>query len=109
MELNWVKHSVISTTGGESIFQITKTELYVPVVTLNTEKNNTLTRLLSEGFKRSVIWNEYKSKIETVNTNNGITGVKRTTLDPSFQGVRRLLVMDFDNPSVKRNFTKDIN
>ena len=44
-------------------FQITKTELYVPVVTLKTADNNKLSELLKKGFKRSVFWNEYKSNI----------------------------------------------
>ena len=35
-------------------FQITKTELYVPVVTLNTDDNKKLSDLLSKGFKRLV-------------------------------------------------------
>ena len=67
MELNWTKYSVLSSTDQNSIFQITKGELYIPVVTLNTENNNKLSKLLSEGFERTVIWNEYKSKIEGIN------------------------------------------
>ena len=45
----------------ETIFQITSTKLYVPVVTLSTKDNVNLTKQLNEGFKRSVYWNEYKS------------------------------------------------
>ena len=41
-------------------FAITGTKLYVPVVTLKTEGNAKLSKLLSEGFKRSVYWNNYK-------------------------------------------------
>ena len=33
-------------------FQITKTEFYAPVVTLKTDGNLKLTKLLSKGFKR---------------------------------------------------------
>ena len=33
---------------------------HVPVVTLSIEDNARLTKLLSEGFKRSVYWNKYK-------------------------------------------------
>ena len=55
MELNWTKYSVLSSVNQNSIFQITKGELYIPVVTLNTEKNNKLSELLSEGFERTVI------------------------------------------------------
>ena len=61
MELNWTKYSVLSTTDQNSIFQI-KGELYIPVVTLNTENNNKLSKLLSKGFERTVIWNEYEIK-----------------------------------------------
>ena len=48
----------------EGTFQITNTKLYVPVVTLSTKGNVNLTKQLNEGFKRSIYWNEYKSKIE---------------------------------------------
>ena len=66
MELNWTKFSVLCNQNRSSIFQITKSELYIPVVTLNTENNNKLSRLLSVGFERNAVWNEYKSKIERV-------------------------------------------
>ena len=106
IELNWTEHSVISTVDGNTTFQITKTDLYVPTVTLNTENDNKLAKLLSEDFKRSVIWNEYKSKIETISTNfdqRGSTGTKRTILDTSFHGVKRLFVMGFDSTLKRSN------
>ena len=49
---------------------------------------------LYEGFKRSFYWNEYKSKIESKNTDNNLT---RLSVDPSFQGVNRLYVLAFHN------------
>ena len=50
----------------ETTFKITSTKLYVPIVTLSTKDSANLTKQLNEeGFKRSVYWNEYKSKIET--------------------------------------------
>ena len=64
MELNWTKYSVLCNQNQNSIFQITKSELYIPIVTLNTENNNKLSELLRKGFERTVVWNEYKSKIE---------------------------------------------
>ena len=106
VELNWTKHSMISNVNTATTFQIPKTELHVPVVTLNTENNNKLTNLLSEGFERLVTWNEYKSKIDTVTTvaaRGGNTGTKRILLDTSPQGVNRLFVMGFDNTTVERN------
>ena len=74
LELNWNNNCVMygaDTYAGcdnvndrETAFQITSTKLYVPVVTLSTKDNVTLTKQLNEGFKRSVYWTEYKSKIE---------------------------------------------
>ena len=66
MELSWTKYLVLCNQNQNSIFQITKCELYVPVVTLNTENNNKLSELLSKGFERTVVWNEYKGKVEGV-------------------------------------------
>ena len=40
-------------------------------------------------------WNVYKSKIETKTADNN--NLKRFPLDASFQGVRRLFVLAFDN------------
>ena len=76
-------------------FQITSTKLYVPIVTLSTKDNVNLTKQLNEGFKRSVYWNEYKSKLETKEANDQT--LTRFPLDASFQGVNRLFVLAFDN------------
>ena len=69
--------------------------LYVPVVTLSTKDNENLTKQLNEGFKRSVYWNEYKSKIETKTADNN--NVARFPLDASFQGFNRLFLLAFNN------------
>ena len=48
-------------TGADSAtFKITDAELYVPIVTLKTEDNTKLLKLLSKGFKRFIYWNKYK-------------------------------------------------
>ena len=103
MELNWTKYSVLCSVNQNSIFQITKGELYIPVVTLNTEKNNKLSELLSEGFERTVIWNEYKSKIEGVTIPANENNFKRTNLDTPFQCVSRLLVAAYKTGDKRRN------
>ena len=54
-----------------------------------------MTKRLNEGFKRSVYWNECKSKIETKTADNN--NVTRFPLDASFQGVNRLFVLASDN------------
>ena len=105
LELNWnndcVMYGADTYAGGdnandrETTFQITSTKLYVPVVTLLAKDNVNLTKQLNEGFKRSVFWNEYKSKIETKNLD--INNVTRFPLDASFKSMNRLFVLSFDN------------
>ena len=75
--------------------------MYVPVVTLSTKDNVNLTKPLDEGFKRSVYWNEYQSKIETKTADNN--NVTRFPVDASFQGVNRFFVLAFDNTNNDNN------
>ena len=63
-------------------------------MTLNTNDNKKLSDLLKTGFKRSVFWNECKSKIETHTTD--ANNPKRTLLDCSFQGVNRLVLLAYN-------------
>ena len=79
----------------ETTFKITSTKLYVPIATLSSKDNINLTKQLNEGFKRSVYWGEYKSKIETkeADANN----LKRFPLDASFQGANKLFLLVFEN------------
>ena len=93
-ELKWSKDCVMSTIA-ETTFKITNTKLYVPIVTLSSKGNVKLVKLLEEGFKRPVYWNEYQTKIESRNLDNN--NLTRFPLDASFQGVRRLFVLVFDN------------
>ena len=95
LELNWSKNSVMSNVATATTFQITSTKLYVPIVTLPTKENITLTKLLNKVFKRSVFWNESKSKIEAQELDNN--NLERIPLASSFQGVNRLFVLAFDN------------
>ena len=97
LQLNWTKDSVISDATGITTFKITKTALYVPVVTLKTENNNKLNQLLDTDFERIVYWNEYKSKIETVTQVQNINDFKRTLLDISIPGVNRLFAVGFND------------
>ena len=94
LELNWTKDCIMSTIAGTT-FKTTNTKLYVPIVTLWSKNNIKLLKLLEEVFKRPVYWNEYQTKIETRNLDNN--NLTRFPLDASFQGVRRLLVLAFNN------------
>ena len=89
---NWYTNCVtIFRNGTAAIFTITDTKLYVPIVTLKTEENAKLSKLLNEGFKRSVYWNHYKIFLKDYAANENI----RERLDASFQGVSKLFVLAY--------------
>ena len=70
LSLKWIENCVLTSaaigtnanyTGAESAtFKITDAKRYVPIVTLSVENNAKLSKLLGEGFKRSIYWNKYK-------------------------------------------------
>ena len=105
LELNWSKDCVMSTIANTR-FKITSTKLYDPIVTLSSKDNVKLVKLLEEGFKRPVYWNEYQTKIETRDLDNN--NLTRFPLDASFQGVRRLFVLVFDNTENGAKKSKEI-
>ena len=51
-------------------FKITDTKLNFPVVTLSTENDKTLLEQLRTGFKRTIKWNKYRSKMTNQTQNN---------------------------------------
>ena len=74
-------------------------KIYVPIVTLSAKDNAELSKLLGEGFKRSIYWNEYKvidNKIVEIATNNEEKYI-RELLDSSWQGVKRLFALAYNN------------
>ena len=94
LSLKWDKNCILSSEDGNSVFAITDTKLYVPIVTLSAEDNVKLSKLLGEGFKRPIYWNQYKViPNKTYNAN----GYIRELLDSSYQGVKRLFVLAYDN------------
>ena len=82
----------MSSGGTATTFAITDAKFYVPVVTLKIEDNTKLSKLLSQGFQRSVYWNEYKV---TPNKNYDANEYIRQWLDASNQGVNRLFVFPY--------------
>ena len=91
--LTWSKDCVITNSTGEGKFAITKTKLYVPVITLSTKDNEKLLQQLKSGFKKTISWNKYESSIKTVAQNRYLNYL----INPSFQGVIRLFVLSFEN------------
>ena len=69
------------------------------IVNLSAEDNVKLLKLLSQGFKRTVYWNRYKvidHKIVEIGNMNEEKYI-RELLDCSWQGVKRLFVLDYNN------------
>ena len=89
--LKWYENCTLSSAGTAAAFTITDTKLYVPVVTLKTKDNAKLSKLLNEGFKRSVYLNKYKIISKGYAANENI----RERLDASFQGVSKLFVIAY--------------
>ena len=102
LDLDWTNDCVMSTIA-DTKFKITNTKWYVPIVTLSRKDNVKLVKLLEERFKRPVYWNEYQTKIESKNLD--INDLTKFPLDASFQGVRKLFVLAFNNTTV--NFPND--
>ena len=109
LSLIWIESCVLTTaainanadaTGADSAtFKITDAKLYVPIVTLSAEDNAKLSKLLSEGFKRPGHWNKYKvihNKLVESAANNGEKYI-RELLDLSYQGLKILFVLAYDN------------
>ena len=59
LSLTWGSSCVLCTLAGASTFTITDAKRFVSIVTLLTEGNAKLSKLLSEGFKRPVYWYKY--------------------------------------------------
>ena len=98
LELKYHQNCVLSTNAANGdanakvTFTMTDAKMYVPIVTLSSKDTSHLSKLLSEGFKRSVIWNKDHTKTNhTINDGDTV----RILVDASFQGVNRLFVLLF--------------
>ena len=104
LSLTWYENCILSSAGTAATFAITDSKLYVPVVTLKTEDNVKLSKLLNEGFKRLVYWNKHKIILRDYD-NEYI----RQRLDASFQGFSKLFVLAYargDNVTNENSYRK---
>ena len=99
LSLKWIENCILSSSGTAAIFKITDAKLYVTMVTLKTKDNTKLSKLLSDGSKRSIYWNKYKATdnilVETAAAND--EKYIRELLDSSYKGVKRLFVLVYNN------------
>ena len=90
----------VNANGADSAtFEITDAKLYVPIVTLSAEDNAKLLKLLGKRFKRSIYWKKYNvidNIVVSINNNNEKKYITERP-DASYQGVKRLFVLVYDN------------
>ena len=82
-----------------TIFTITETRLYVPVVTLSTNDNAKLLTQLKSDFERTINWNKYLSKPELLTQNPNLNQL----VEPRFQRINGLFVLAFENDTYRRS------
>ena len=85
----------MSDNNDDTTFKIKMKNLYFRIVTLSTEDNVKLTKQLNKRFKRFAYWNESETKMDSINLDNN--KASRIYFDASFQGVKRLFVLVYDN------------
>ena len=85
-----------------TVFKITDTKLYVPVIIFSTENDKRLLEQLRTGFKRTIKWNKYRSEM----TNQAETNHLNHLINPTFTKVNRLFVLSFENEEDRTSFSK---
>ena len=80
--LTWSANCVISNTAANqaATFAINFTNLYVQTIILSTQGNAKLLQQLKSGFKKTVNWNKYQSKVTMQVQNQYLSYL----IDPSF-------------------------
>ena len=81
--LTWSSTCAITNSAGVGKFAITDTKRYVPVVTFSTQDSAKLLKQGKSGFKRTIKWNKYQSRVALHVQHPNLDYL----VDPSFQGV----------------------
>ena len=115
LELKWDKICVITSLEQRDIgggnrdneptgasLEITKCELYVPVVTLSKDDEIKLLTNLKSGFKREIIWNKYRSQMTTEAINNNLN----ILVVPTFSNVNRLFVLAYQTADDRQSYSQ---
>ena len=76
--------------------------MYVPVVTLSAENDNKFLEQLKAGFKRTIKWNKYRSKMSNQTKNNNLNYL----IDPTVTNIIRLFVLSLENKEDGVSFSK---
>ena len=81
------------TQTTSATFQINNAKLYVPVVTSSINDNIKFWENIKQGFKTTISWNKYRSKITTQPKNNTLDYL----IDSTFATINRLFALSFKN------------
>ena len=90
LSLKWYKTCLL-TAPITATFTITDAKLYAPVVTLSKDNDIKLLEQLKSGFKRTIKWNKYRSKMTIQSQKNNLNYL----IDPTFMNVNRVFVLSF--------------
>ena len=118
LELKWNKNCVITSLERRQVdaeppvvrdnaptgatLSITDCKLYVPVVTLSKDDEIKLLTNLKSGFKREIIWNNYRSQMTTEAVNNNLN----ILIDPTFTNVNRFFVLAYQTANDRQSFSQ---
>ena len=118
LQLKWDKNCIITSLEQRQVdagppivrdnpptgatLAINDCKLYVPVVTLSKDDKTKLFTNLKLGFKREIIWNEYRSQMTTEAVNNNLN----ILIDPTFTNVNRLFVLAYQNADDRQSFSQ---
>ena len=83
-------------------FSVTDCNLYVPVVTLQTQYQNQLYKDLKTGISVNFTWSKYRSQMINQTATNNLNFL----IDPTFKNINRLFVLAFPNEEDRRSFSK---
>ena len=110
LSLKWYERCLL-TAATTATFKITDAKRLCSNCYFIKEDNTKLARLLNEGFKRPIYWNEYKvtpnKRVELANAND-VKYIKEL-LDSSCQGVKRLFVLAYNNAAGNDQVSVDSN
>ena len=87
-----LEYGVVTQTTSAT-FQINNAKLYVPVVTSSINDNIKFWENIKQGFKTTISWNKYRSKITTQPKNNTLDYL----IDSTFTTINRLFALSFKN------------
>ena len=83
----------VTSQRTSATFQIDNAKLYVPVATLSINNNIKFLENITQGFKRIISWNKYRSEITTQPKNISLNYL----IDLTFRNINRLSVISFKN------------